>query len=565
MIIQVARDGGRDAVFDVPAARQGQHAAECRDHGRAHGRPAVARGRARARGVPAGRPGDRHVPRQRTPDQAARGDAPRQHRDGAHRAPRRRGHRDSRLGGEPVRTTTVGVDRRSRRRRRCRRAAIEVQSSSDPARRHGHVGLTPGDVVVTAGVQALRPGQKVRLLETAAVIGPNLSAWALGRRSLVIFLMVVAVVAGTLSFVRLGRDEDPAFTFRTMVVAAGWPGATVDETLLQVTERLERKLQETQPSRPRAQLHDRRPDDDLRRPRRSRRPPADDPRRLVSGAQEHRRHAADAAGWRRRAVLQRRLRRHLRHHLRVHRRRLHVPRAARLRRGRPLAPAAWCRTCRRSRCSARRTSRSTSSSRPRSSPACASTIRPSSRRCRRRTSCVRPASSRPTSERVFLRVTGAFDNERDIEAVNFVSGDRIFRLGDIATVRRGFVDPPQPMFRVNGKPAIGLAIAMRDGGDILALGREHARRRWPTITANLPLGIEPTLVADQAVTVDVAINDFMASLWQAIVIILVVQLREPRRASRHRGCAGDPADAGDRVRGHGRRSTSTCTASRSAR
>ena len=61
------------------------------------------------------------------------------------------------------------------------------------------------------------------------MIGPNLSDWALKKRSLVVFLMILAVVAGTMSFLRLGRGEDPAFTFRTMVVAAGWPGATVDE------------------------------------------------------------------------------------------------------------------------------------------------------------------------------------------------------------------------------------------------------------------------------------------------------------------------------------------------
>ena len=77
------------------------------------------------------------------------------------------------------------------------------------------------------------------------MIGPNLSEWGLKRPSLVIFLMIVAVVAGTLSFMRLGRSEDPAITIRTMVVAAAWPGATVEETLKQVTERLERTLQET--------------------------------------------------------------------------------------------------------------------------------------------------------------------------------------------------------------------------------------------------------------------------------------------------------------------------------
>ena len=77
------------------------------------------------------------------------------------------------------------------------------------------------------------------------MIGPNLSEWALSKQSLVVFLMIVAVVAGALSFTQLGRGEDPAFTFRTMVVGAAWPGATVEETLLQVTERLERTLQET--------------------------------------------------------------------------------------------------------------------------------------------------------------------------------------------------------------------------------------------------------------------------------------------------------------------------------
>ncbi|MFW5833618.1 MAG: efflux RND transporter permease subunit, partial [Pseudomonadota bacterium] len=90
-----------------------------------------------------------------------------------------------------------------------------------------------------------------------------------------------------------------------------------------------------------------------------------------------------------------------------------------------------------------------------------------------------------------------------------------------ATVRRGFVDPPQPLFHVNGEPAIGLAIAMREGGDVLELG-ENVRARMAAITADLPIGIEPILVADQPATVDEAIADFTESLWQAIAIVLVV-------------------------------------------
>lgn len=77
------------------------------------------------------------------------------------------------------------------------------------------------------------------------MIGPNLSEWAIKNRSLVAFLMIVAVVAGAYAFKRLGRAEDPSFTVRTMVVSAAWPGATIEETLLQVTERIERQLQET--------------------------------------------------------------------------------------------------------------------------------------------------------------------------------------------------------------------------------------------------------------------------------------------------------------------------------
>jgi multidrug efflux pump len=79
------------------------------------------------------------------------------------------------------------------------------------------------------------------------------------------------------------------------------------------------------------------------------------------------------------------------------------------------------------------------------------------------------------------------------------------------------------MFRVNGQSAIGLAIAMRPGGDILALGRNVARA-INEMTADLPVGIESVLVADQPVVVKTAINDFMTSLWQAIAIIMAVSL-----------------------------------------
>jgi multidrug efflux pump subunit AcrB len=118
-------------------------------------------------------------------------------------------------------------------------------------------------------------------------------------------------------------------------------------------------------------------------------------------------------------------------------------------------------------------------------------------------------------------VSGAFDSEASILAVNFVANGRLIRLRDIARVHRTYSDPPQPMFRVNGEPAIGLAIAMREGGDILTLGK-NVKEAMQEVTANLPIGIEPTLVADQSDVVDHAIGEFTASLWQAIAIIMAV-------------------------------------------
>ena len=73
----------------------------------------------------------------------------------------------------------------------------------------------------------------------------NLTEWAIRHRSLVIYFMLVIVAAGIGSYLRLGRSEDPDFTVKTMVVQVGWPGATVSDTLEQITDRLERKLEET--------------------------------------------------------------------------------------------------------------------------------------------------------------------------------------------------------------------------------------------------------------------------------------------------------------------------------
>ena len=323
------------------------------------------------------------------------------------------------------------------------------------------------------------------------MIGPNLSEWALKKRSLVVFLMIIGVVAGVMSFLNLGRGEDPAITTRTMVVAAGWPGATVDETTKQVTERLERTLQETdylnrlrsytiagqttifvdlKQSTPPHKIPDiwyqvRKNIGDMRHtlPQGVLGPFLNDDFGDTFGII----YAFTADGFNFRE---------LRDYVEAARSRLlQVPDVSKIEVLGAQDEQIFIEFSLERLAGLRLNLNQI-----------VATLQAQN--------LVRPAGTmQGEQERVFLRVTGAFDSEADIEAVNFVSGDRIFRLGDIATVRRGFTDPPQPMFRVNGKQAIGLAIAMRDSGDILALG-DNVRKEMADVVSNLPVGIETTLV-----------------------------------------------------------------------
>ena len=77
------------------------------------------------------------------------------------------------------------------------------------------------------------------------MIGPNLSAWAISHRSMVLYLIIVLTIGGALAYLNLGRAEDPDFTFKVMVVRTLWPGATAGEVESELTERIEKKLQET--------------------------------------------------------------------------------------------------------------------------------------------------------------------------------------------------------------------------------------------------------------------------------------------------------------------------------
>ena len=354
------------------------------------------------------------------------------------------------------------------------------------------------------------------------MIGPNLSDWALKHRSFIVFAMIAIVIAGLSSYYRLGRSEDPAFTFRTMIVQAAWPGATLDDTLTQVTERLERKLQETKGldflrsytspgqttifvnlkgSTPARQVPDiwyqvRKNIGDIR----STLPQGvvgpgfnddfGDTYGLIYGF------SADGG------FSHRELRDYVED---IRSKLLQVPDVSKIEllgaqdeqiyvefSTRQLAGLGIDRAALIAALQAQ--------------------------------NAVIPAGSLQTGdEKLSIRVTGAFRSENDLLNVNFVSNGRLIRLRDIANVRRSLSDPPQPMLRVNGKPAIGLAIAMRDGGDILALG-ENVKKAIDSSMADLPIGIDVTLVSDQPVVVKNAIGEFMESFWQAIAIIMACSI-----------------------------------------
>ncbi|TAI64927.1 efflux RND transporter permease subunit [Bradyrhizobium sp. Leo170] len=347
----------------------------------------------------------------------------------------------------------------------------------------------------------------------------NLSEWALNHRSFVAYLMIIAVVAGVLSYFRLGRSEDPTFIIKTMVVQAAWPGATFEDTLKQVTERLERRLQETphldflrsytkagittifvnlKGSTNAKEVADtwyqvRKNVGDIRHtlPAGIVGPGFNDDfgatfgiiYGFTSDGFTHRELRDYVEDIRSKLLLVRDVSEI--ELLGAQDERIFVEFSIKELAGLGIDRSALIAAL-------------------------------------QAQNVVRPAGTIQTGdESLSLQVSGAFRTEQDVASVNFIAGGRTLRLSDIAQVRRGYSDPPQPMFRVNGEPAIGLAIAMREGGDILALGR-NINQAMDQITAGLPIGIQPILVADQAVTVDGAISEFMTSLLQAIAIILVI-------------------------------------------
>jgi multidrug efflux pump subunit AcrB len=347
----------------------------------------------------------------------------------------------------------------------------------------------------------------------------NLSALALKHSTLTLFFMLVLVAAGVFAYLNLGRAEDPPFTIKQMVVSAAWPGATSREMELQVTDKLETKLQElpyfynvqsyTKPGETVIYVSLR---DDI--------PPAKVPDLWY----QVRKKVGDIRGSLPQGVLgpnfndeygdtysliwafesdgfsdaeMKEIVKEARLRL------LRVPdvtkvdlfgvqdqkifiefshaRLAML--GVPVDQILDV--------------------------------------VRKQNAVVSAGTIETKGERMAIRVDGAPTSAEQLMALPFSAGGRTLTLGDVADIKRGYTDPRQASMRFDGKPVIGLGVVMQPGGNVQVLGKA-LDVAMTEIEANLPVGITIHRVANQPEVVDESVHEFTRSLAEALGIVLVV-------------------------------------------
>ncbi|MGD9786102.1 MAG: efflux RND transporter permease subunit [Hyphomicrobiaceae bacterium] len=347
----------------------------------------------------------------------------------------------------------------------------------------------------------------------------NLSDWALRHRSFVLYLMLISALAGVYAYEKLGREEDPPFTIKTMVVRTLWPGATTTDTLEQVTDRVEKKLEElpfldfvrsyTKPgdSLVYVNLKDSTPASNVPDLWYQVRKKVSDVRnQLPQGIQgpffndEFGDTYSIIYAFTTDGFSPRELRDELE---KVRTRILATPGVAKVDFIGLQDEKIFLEFSTRQMAAL---------------GIDAATLMDS---LEAQNAIVPSGVLDAGGERFSVRVSGSFDSEESLKSINLRAGNRFYKLADIAEIRRGYTDPPQPMFRYNGNPAIGLAISMTAGGDVLALG-EALTLTMKTIEGDLPIGIDVHLVADQPHVVEEAVGEFTKTLWEAIAIVLGV-------------------------------------------
>ncbi len=347
----------------------------------------------------------------------------------------------------------------------------------------------------------------------------NLSEWAVRHQPLVLFLILAIAVAGLLSFRGLGRAEDPNFTIKNVIVTASWPGATAQEMQDQVADRIEKRLQElpwfdkavtyTKPgfTAMNVGFRDNTPAKEVPQLFYQLRKKIGDVRgdlpRDVSGPNINDEFGdvdsllymitapgADAAQKKRVAEA-------LRQHL------LKVPGVTKV--------TLYGVQDERIFVEFSHAKLATLGIPPQ---ALFDSLA--------RQNAVAPAGTvQSGAQRIPLRITGALDGERAVAETPVEANGRVFRLGDIATVTRGFKDPPEFLVRQRGEPALAVGVVMAKGANILAFGRDVGAA-VDEFMASVPQGFDLEQVADQPKVVDGAIVEFERSFLEALAIVLAV-------------------------------------------
>jgi multidrug efflux pump len=347
----------------------------------------------------------------------------------------------------------------------------------------------------------------------------NLSQWSITHRPLVLFTIILLGAAGVYSYLNLGRAEDPSFTIKTMVVHVGWPGATAAELQAQAVDKVEKKLQElpyldriesySQPGNSfiRVTLSDKTPPAKVKdlwyqvRKKvgdiRNEMPPGisgpdfnDEYGDVYSALYMLTAQGLSLAELKTRAED-------------IRQRLLRVPDVNKV---------------------------DIIGERPQKifiefSHAKLATLGLTPQQIfesvARQNAVVSGGSVDTSADRINLRVTGAFSGVAAIAAVPVQADGRVFRLGDIATVKRGYEDPPSFLVRQDGKPALGLGVSMQDGANIITLGK-NLKGAMKAVVSELPVGIEITQIADQPHIVNESVSEFIETFAEALVIVLVV-------------------------------------------
>src|SRR5688572_14783437 len=349
----------------------------------------------------------------------------------------------------------------------------------------------------------------------------NLSEWALSHQTLVLYFMIVLAAVGIGSFMKLGQAEDPDFTFKLMVVRTMWPGASADEVERQLTDRIERKLQETPRldflrsySKPGESVvfvfvKDSASPDEIRDTWYQVRKKVGDIRGTLPqgiagpffndefGDTFGNIYALTGDGYTYAQLKEAadRIRNDL----------LRVKDVAKVDLVGEQDEKIFVEVS--------NVRLGTLGIAPTEVFAALA----------QQNAVAATGSFETPTDRIYVRASGALDSVESVKALAIRANGRVFRLGDIATVSRGFSDPPQPRMRYMGKESLGIAVSMVPRGDIVALGKA-LDLTIGGLERELPVGLELHRVNDQPATVKRSIREFTRSLADAVGIALAVPL-----------------------------------------